>query len=171
MAQKSALFWDPKIYLSKNDLYRGNFMRGIDCAHSRTLKTLPWPWFRGKMAFEEKSVFFRISQQLRKKIIFASKTQFFSWIRVREAFSCFGNARNRFLAWKNPLRDIFQHFSCRGQTFSDFEHMWGEGGLKCTDFLKFFLVTKKSKILVFSAIFTSHIYKKYFFTIFSLNCV
>ena len=77
MAQKSALFWDPKIYFSKNDLYRGNFMRGIDCAHSRTLKTLPWPWFRGKMAFEEKSVFFRISQQIRKKIIFASKTQFF----------------------------------------------------------------------------------------------
>jgi hypothetical protein len=26
----------------------GNFMRGIDCdcAHSRTLKTLPWSWFR-----------------------------------------------------------------------------------------------------------------------------
>jgi hypothetical protein len=21
-------------------------MRGIDCAHSQTLKTLPWPWFR-----------------------------------------------------------------------------------------------------------------------------
>jgi hypothetical protein len=26
--------------------YRGNFIRGFDCAHSRTLKMLPWPWFR-----------------------------------------------------------------------------------------------------------------------------
>ena len=26
--------------------FKGNSMRGIDCAHFRTLKTLPWPWFR-----------------------------------------------------------------------------------------------------------------------------
>jgi hypothetical protein len=32
------IFWDPKMYCSKNDPSRGNFMRGIDCSHSRTLK-------------------------------------------------------------------------------------------------------------------------------------
>ena len=30
----------------RNDPYRGNFMREIDCAHSRSVKMLPWPWFR-----------------------------------------------------------------------------------------------------------------------------
>ena len=31
-------FWDPKMYCSKDDPSKGNFMRGIDCAHFRTLK-------------------------------------------------------------------------------------------------------------------------------------
>jgi hypothetical protein len=30
----------------RNDPYRGNIMREIDCAHSRSVKMLPWPWFR-----------------------------------------------------------------------------------------------------------------------------
>ena len=30
----------------KNDPIRGNFIRGIDCAHSRSLNTLSWPWIR-----------------------------------------------------------------------------------------------------------------------------
>jgi hypothetical protein len=38
-------FW-PKNFFTKNYLYRGNFTREIDCAHSRSIKTLPWPWFR-----------------------------------------------------------------------------------------------------------------------------
>jgi hypothetical protein len=38
-------FSDKKIF-SKNDLTTPNFMRGIDCAHSRIVKMLPWPWFR-----------------------------------------------------------------------------------------------------------------------------
>ena len=33
-------------FLSQNHISGGNFMRRIDCAHSQTLKTLPWPWFR-----------------------------------------------------------------------------------------------------------------------------
>jgi hypothetical protein len=28
-------------FFTKNDLYRGNFMWEIDCAHSRSMKTLP----------------------------------------------------------------------------------------------------------------------------------
>ena len=34
-------------------------MRGIDCTHSRTLKMLPWPWFReGISALKRKSNIF-----------------------------------------------------------------------------------------------------------------
>ena len=55
-------FWDRKFF-SKNDPYRGNFMRGIDCAHSRSMKTLPWPWFRKWIrcieAKTEKNFYFR----------------------------------------------------------------------------------------------------------------
>ena len=34
-----------KIFLKflKNDIFRGNFMRKIDCAHSRSVKTFVWP--------------------------------------------------------------------------------------------------------------------------------
>ena len=35
-------FLNPKIYFSKNGPSRGNFMWGINCAHSRTLKMLSW---------------------------------------------------------------------------------------------------------------------------------
>jgi hypothetical protein len=36
-------FFDPKFFFknSKNESYRDNFMRRIDCAHSRNLKVLP----------------------------------------------------------------------------------------------------------------------------------
>jgi len=30
-------------FFSKNDPYRGKVVRGIDCAHSRSVKTLSWP--------------------------------------------------------------------------------------------------------------------------------
>ena len=33
-------------FFSKMIIFRGNSMWGIDCAHPRTVKTLPWPWFR-----------------------------------------------------------------------------------------------------------------------------
>ena len=54
----------------------------ILCGESIARIHEPWKRFLdpdlwGKWVFEEKSVFFRISQQIRKKIIFASKTQFF----------------------------------------------------------------------------------------------
>ena len=35
-----------KIFLLKKHVSRGNFMREIDFAHSRSVKMLPWPWFR-----------------------------------------------------------------------------------------------------------------------------
>ena len=41
--------WQKNFFL-KNDPITPNFMRGIDCAHSQTLKTLPWPWFRETLA-------------------------------------------------------------------------------------------------------------------------
>ena len=33
-------------FLWENRRFLGFSRRGIDCTHSRTLKTLPWPWFR-----------------------------------------------------------------------------------------------------------------------------
>ena len=35
-------------FLWENRRFLGFSRRGIDCAHSRTMKTLPWPWFRKK---------------------------------------------------------------------------------------------------------------------------
>ena len=34
-------------FLPQNRISGGNFMRRIDCAHSRSLERLLWPWFRG----------------------------------------------------------------------------------------------------------------------------
>ena len=64
----------------------GNFMRGIDCAHFRSVKMLPWPWFK----------------EISTCWISFQYTLLFPWIRVKEAFSRFGNARNRFFAWFYP---------------------------------------------------------------------
>ena len=33
-------------YFCKKYIFRSNFTREIDSAHSRSMKTLPWPWFR-----------------------------------------------------------------------------------------------------------------------------
>ena len=38
-----------KNFFSKMIIFRGNFMREIDCAHSQNVKTLPWPWFRERI--------------------------------------------------------------------------------------------------------------------------
>ena len=44
-------FW----IFAKNDPTTPNFMWKIDCAHSRSLKMLPWPWFREiRVCIEEK---------------------------------------------------------------------------------------------------------------------
>ena len=90
------------IIFSKNDPYRGNFMRGIDCAHSRILKTLSWPWFSG-WRFLELVLNLNFPPNLDSG--FGGKFKFKTnsknrqpWIRVRKAFSRFGNARNRFPA-------------------------------------------------------------------------
>ena len=54
---------------SQYGLYRGNFMRGIDCAHSRTVKTLPWPWFReGIGVLKRKSIYLRKELYSRRSI-------------------------------------------------------------------------------------------------------
>ena len=122
------IFWGPKIYFSK-----GNFMRGIDCANSRTSKTIPWPWFReidvcieakieklwnfslkiillGVISCEESIA--RIPEAWKRfpdsgKLVHVGfsfqYTLLFPWIRVKEAFSRFGNARNRFFAWFMPI--------------------------------------------------------------------
>jgi hypothetical protein len=37
-----------------------------------------------------------------------SNMYYFPWIRVKEAFSCFGNARNRFFAWNYPQKYDFE---------------------------------------------------------------
>ena len=52
MGQKKPAFMQifPKIFFEnffcQNSLYRPKIMRKIDCAHSRSVKMLPWPWFR-----------------------------------------------------------------------------------------------------------------------------
>ena len=73
-------------FLPQNHISGGNFMRGIDCAHSRSLKTLSWT-NSGKLVHVGFSLQY---------------TLLFSWIRIKEAFSRFGNARNRFPAWNYP---------------------------------------------------------------------
>ena len=115
-------------------------MRKIDCAHSWSMKMLPWSWFRENIDF---STFFILvlglkrrfsinkprwysnqaaaywSQRSRIRIPlgykffcvkiekFGRKNLYFPWIRVKEAFSRFGNARNRFFAWFYPYIGCF----------------------------------------------------------------
>ena len=47
------VFGQKKIFCEfyKNVISRGNPMRKIDCAHSRSMKMLPWPWFRENVDF------------------------------------------------------------------------------------------------------------------------
>ena len=66
------------VFLLKRKYASG--MRWIDFSHKITLRT---------MILEEKSKIFIFSLQC---------THLFPWIRVKEAFSRFGNARNRFFA-------------------------------------------------------------------------
>ena len=73
-------------FLWENRRFIGFSKREIDCAHSRTMKTLPWPWFRERIRIYV------------NKLIFASIHRFLHWIRVKEAFSRFENAGNRFPA-------------------------------------------------------------------------
>ena len=79
-------------------IFRGNFIRGIDCAYSQSVKTLLWPWFReGGGCIEAKIKHFRILWE--NLVCFSLQyTNHLSWIRVKEAFSRFGNTRNRFPA-------------------------------------------------------------------------
>jgi hypothetical protein len=46
------------------------------------------------------------------------------WVKSWKAFSGFKNAQKIDSSYRKTInRGIFQHFSCRGQTFSGFEHM------------------------------------------------
>ena len=68
---------------------------------------------------------------------------------------------------ENEKKSNFHHFFQNPKNFSTSQKIF-------TTFLKIFPREKnfkKSKILIFSAIFTSHIYKKYFFYYFFLYCV
>ena len=82
---KNGVFIKAKIekfrFFTSNRLYRDNFMRGIDYAHSRCLKMFPWLWFRENYDLQ---------------LTFSFQNRSFLWIRAREAFSGFGNAHNRF---------------------------------------------------------------------------
>ena len=65
-------------------------MRWIDFSHKITLRT---------MILEEKPKIFIFALQYKHS---------FPWIRVREAFSSVGNARNRFSAWSYPQKYDFE---------------------------------------------------------------
>jgi hypothetical protein len=73
----------------RNDTYRGNFIRGINCAHSRTLKMLPWSWFREGLCLT--------NQKWTKFRIFAEKPTFqgFSW----QGIDCAHYQSMKMLAW------------------------------------------------------------------------
>ena len=66
--------------LSKDDLYRGNLMRRTDCAHSRSVKTLPWPWFRVEIE--------------------AKMKKFGFWPDIRQVFLCEKSIARVFETWK-----------------------------------------------------------------------
>jgi hypothetical protein len=107
-------------------------MRRIDCSHSRILKMLPWSWFREYVYWSEnrKSWSGKHSQASRmraidslhkitlRKIILGQETQnfrfslqyihLFPWIRIKEAFSRFRNASNRFFAWNYSQKYNFE---------------------------------------------------------------
>ena len=55
MITNEQVYWSEnqtfRIFTRKQSILRGNFMREIDCAHSRSVKMLPWPWFRENIDF------------------------------------------------------------------------------------------------------------------------
>jgi hypothetical protein len=113
----------------------------IDYAQSRSLKTLPWPWFREiSTIWVFASIYTLISLNQDQRSIYKIRecaqsiprmklppeiwfwwrnfnifrfslqyAQLFPWIRVKEAFSRFGNARNRFFAWFYPYIGCFDN--------------------------------------------------------------
>ena len=86
-------------FLWENRRFLGFSRRGIDCAHSRTVKTLLWPWFREEIGvLKRKSKIFGFLWEMAHSL---------HRIRVKEAFSRFGNARNRFFAWFYPYIGYF----------------------------------------------------------------
>ena len=131
-------------FSSKNRLFRVISRRKIDCAHSRSMKMFPWPWFReinvcieAKVEnfwnFSLKIIFLGViscgesivripepwkrfldpgSGKLAHVGFLLQYTLWFPWIRVKEAFSRFGNARNRFSAWNYP-----QKYDFKGEIF------------------------------------------------------
>ena len=59
-------------------------MRGIDCAHSQTLKTLPWSWFReGIGVLKRKSIYLR-----KESYINVVRVDFYLKKCVRACFIC-----------------------------------------------------------------------------------
>ena len=96
LKRKSNIFW----FLWENRRFLGFSRREIDWAHSRTVKTLPWPWFR-----EEIGV-------LKRKSIYLSKYASLSWIMVKEAFLRFGNAP-KFPLWIKRCRSLWINFSIK----------------------------------------------------------
>ena len=61
-------------FLPQNHISGGNFMRRIDCAHSRILKMLPWPWFReGIGVLKRKSNIFRFLWENRRFLGFSRR--------------------------------------------------------------------------------------------------
>jgi hypothetical protein len=71
-----------KIFL--NDIFTGNFMRKIDCAHSRSVKNFVSP--------------LKLKNTLFLPIFSHLKIRIFQFLRVEQRFSRFGNDRNQFFA-------------------------------------------------------------------------
>ena len=91
-------------FLWENCRFLGFSKREIDWAHSRTVKTLPWPWFREEIdVLKRKSNVFGFLWENRRFLGFSRwgidcAQPTFPWIKVRKAFSHVKNARNRFPA-------------------------------------------------------------------------
>ena len=77
-------------FLPQNHISGGNFMRGINCTHSRSLKTLHWFWFR----------------EISACWIFASIHTLISL--NHDQGSIFRNALNRFPTWNYPQKYDFE---------------------------------------------------------------
>ena len=133
-------------FLPENHISEGSFMRGIDCAYSQSLKTLTLiQGFKEMSTYwifalihtlislnQDQGSIFKLREcarsiphmKLPPEICFWERnfkifrfllqyTHLFPWIRVKEAFSRFGNARNRFFAW------FYLYISCFGKKIFD----------------------------------------------------
>ena len=128
------------------DVHRGNFLWGNNWAHFRTLKTLPWPWFReGISVLKRKSNIFGFLWENRRFLGFSRQgidcahsrsVKTFPWPSFRKGSGCI----------EAKIEKIFEFFE---KTADSYVFLGGESIARTPELWKCFLDPDSGKGSVF----------------------